>query len=843
MRCVFTHLTARFETAQVIEMFILPFIAALIASGLCAYLRWGLRIWSLLTAAAIVVVGLLAAVPVALIVTLVIFAFVAVPLNLDGVRRRHITAPLLKMFSSVTPRLSDTETTALEAGTVGFEGELFSGMPDWPQLIRQPRPALSTEEQAFLGGPVDEVCQMVDEWQITHELGDLPPQIWEFIKANKFFGMIIPKRYGGLEFSALAHSAVLQKLASASSTLASTVAVPNSLGPAELLLHYGSDEQKSHFLPRLADGREIPCFALTGPHAGSDATSLPDYGIVCKGEHHGEEVLGIRLTFDKRYITLAPIASLVGLAFRMYDPDKLLGDTEDLGITLALIPRETQGLQIGRRHLPLNIPFQNGPIHGKDVFVPMSTLIGGPHMAGQGWRMLVECLSVGRAISLPSNAAGGSKAAAAATGAYARIRKQFGLSIGRFEGVEEALARIGGYTYATSALTLATAAAVDRGEKPAVPSAIAKYHATEWGREVARDAMDVHGGKGVQLGPTNYLGRGWQGVPIAITVEGANIMTRSLMIFGQGAIRCHPYVLREMHALAIEDRCERLQVFDKALFGHIGFGLSNAVRSLVLGLTFASFGRVPGDACTRRYYRKLNRYSAALALCADVAMGVLGGKLKLKETLSARLGDVLSYLYIASAMLKRYEDEGRPESDRPLLAWAFHACIWRMQMALDGMIRNFPVRPVGWLLRVLVFPFGRREVPPSDRLGHRVAAVLTAPNEARERLLTWAFLSATPNNSIGRMNALLPEVIAAEPVERKFLKALKSGQIDAHDYDAQLKQAEALGVLTTAEREQLTHLREATAEFINVDDFDPSELRAEVIRDGKDAKPQRAEAA
>ncbi|HET6586481.1 MAG TPA: acyl-CoA dehydrogenase, partial [Oleiagrimonas sp.] len=687
-------------------MFILPFIAALIVSGICAWFRTNLRVWTVVTAVAIVVVGLVCQAPIAWIVTLIVFAIIALPLNLDGLRRQYISAPLLKMFARVTPKLSDTEQTALEAGTVGFEGELFSGKPDWHALMAQPVPHLSAEEQAFMDGPVEELCAMIDDWQITHELGDLSEEVWDFIKQNKFFGMIIPKKYGGLQFSALAHSAVLQKLASRSMTVASTVAVPNSLGPAELLLHYGSDEQKDYFLPRLADGREIPCFALTGPTAGSDATSIPDYGIVCKGEWQGASVLGVRLTFDKRYITLAPIATLVGLAFRMYDPEHLLGDVEDMGITLAMLPRDTEGLEIGRRHLPLNNPFQNGPLHGKDVFVPLSTLIGGPDMAGHGWRMLVECLSVGRAISLPSNAVGGAKMCVAATGAYARLRKQFGLAIGRFEGVEEALARIGGHTYAATALSRATAAAVDRGEKPAVPSAIAKYHATEWGRMVASDAMDVHGGKGVQLGPSNYLGRGWQGVPVGITVEGANIMTRSLMIFGQGAIRCHPYVLKEMQALTMTDPREQLRAFDKALFGHVGFGISNAVRSLVLGLTFAKVGKVPGDDYTRRYYRKLNRYSAALALCADVAMGVLGGKLKFKEKLSARLGDVLSHLYTASAMLKRYEDQGRLESDRPLLAWAFHNSVWEMQMALDGVIRNFPVRPVAWLLHTLVFPFG-----------------------------------------------------------------------------------------------------------------------------------------
>ncbi|MGC1550870.1 MAG: acyl-CoA dehydrogenase, partial [Rhodanobacter sp.] len=545
---------------------LLTLLAALIATGACAYHRSSLRTWAIVATVTTFIVGLIVGAPWTMVILLVIELAIAVPLLMINFRRRQISAPLLKLFAKVTPKLSDTEQTALEAGTVGFEGELFSGKPDWSQLLKQPKPMLSVEEQAFLDGPVEELCGMIDDWQITHELADLPPDIWAYIKKHKFFGMIIPKQYGGLQFSALAHSAVLQKLSTMSATVASTVAVPNSLGPAELLLHYGSDEQKNFYLPRLAVGEEIPCFALTGPYAGSDATSIPDYGIVCKQMVDGVETLGIKLTFDKRYITLAPVATVIGLAFRMYDPEHLLGDKDDLGITLALLPRSTPGLEVGRRHFPLNIPFQNGPVHGKNVFAPLSTLIGGPHMAGHGWRMLVECLSVGRAISLPSNATGAMRGSAAATGAYARMRKQFGLAIARFEGVEEALGRIGGLTYATTALSRATAAAVDRGEKPAVPSAIAKYHATEWARQIASDTMDVHGGKAVQLGPKNYAGRGWSSVPIAITVEGANIMTRSLMIFGQGAIRCHPYVLKEMQALSIADYGDRLKTFDRALF-------------------------------------------------------------------------------------------------------------------------------------------------------------------------------------------------------------------------------------------------------------------------------------
>ena len=804
-----------------------PLLAALIASLTCAYFRVGLRTWTIAGFAALIAIGVLAGSHwLATASTAIVFGLIAAPLNFDDFRRRKITAPLLAVYQKITPQLSATERVALEAGTVGFEGELFSGKPNWSVLLKQPKPELSVEEQAFLDGPVEELCRMSDEWQITHELADLTPEIWEFVKKKKFFGMIIPKAYGGLEFSALGQSAVLQKLMGISGSLSSTVGVPNSLGPGELLLHYGTKEQREYYLPRLADGREIPCFALTGPFAGSDATSIPDYGIVCQGDWHGVQVLGVRLTFDKRYITLAPVASLIGLAFQMHDPDHLLGDVEHIGITLALIPRETKGLEIGRRHFPLNAAFQNGPLRGKDIFIPLSQLIGGAEMAGQGWRMLVECLSVGRAITLPSNASGGVKMGAIATGAYARIRKQFGMAIGRFEGIEEALARIGGYTYAITALSKATAAAVDRGEKPAVPSAIAKYHATELGREVAKDVMDVHGGKGVQLGPNNYAGRSWQTAPIAITVEGANIMTRSLMIFGQGAIRCHPHVLKEMQAAQIADYATRLRAFDRELFAHIGFAISNAARSFVLGFTFAKIGSAPGDKYTKRYYRKLNRYAAALALVADTSMLLLGGKLKFKEKLSARLGDVLSNLYIASAMLKRYEDQGRPVADQPLLAWAFHDCAYRMQNALDGVLRNFPIRPAAWVLYMFVFPFGRREVPPSDRLGHRVAAILCAPNDARDRLAEWAFLTPSPNNVVGRMNALLPDVIAAEPVERKFLKALKSGALKSLDAAAQLNEAEQIGAITSEERKLLERVRAATFEFISVDDFDPAELAA-----------------
>ncbi len=803
-----------------------PFLILLLVGLVSAYHRLPLLVWVLLSAASLALGAWLGANVTATIVAAALLALIALPLLIPAIRLPWITKPLLDFYTKILPPLSDTERTALEAGTVGFEGELFSGRPKWKALLSQPKPELTAEEKAFLDGPCEELCKMVNDWEITHVRADLPPEIWEFVKKNKFFGMIIPKEYGGLGFSALANHKVIQKLASVSSTLSSTVGVPNSLGPGELLMHYGTQEQKDHYLPRLADGREVPCFGLTGPFAGSDATSIPDYGIVCKQNWNGANVIGIRLNFEKRYITLAPVATLIGLAFRMYDPEGLIGDKKDLGISLALIPHDTPGVDVGRRHFPLNVPFQNGPIHGKDVFVPLSALIGGEDYAGKGWQMLVEVLSIGRSITLPSTSSGSAKMAAVVTGAYARIRKQFGLSVGRFEGVEEALARIAGNAYAISALSQATAAAVARGENPAVPSTIAKYHCTTMGREVVQDAMDIHGGKGIILGPRNYMGRNWQGAPISITVEGANIMTRSLMIFGQGAILCHPWVLKEMKAATLADPAQRLKEFDRNLFGHIGFAISNAVRSFWFGLTFARIGNAPGDAYTRRYFRKLNRYSAALALIADTSMLLLGGKLKFKEKLSARLGDVLSQLYIASSLLKRYHDEGAPASDQPLLAWAFHDAVHKIEVAFSGALRNFPIRPVGWLLWALVFPHGRRAQAPSDRLGHRAAALLMSPSDARDRLADGVFLTPCENNPAGRINSYLPKVILAEPVERKFWKALKNSDIEALDFPAQLEEGVKEGWITAEERRQLEELRVMTLDAISVDDFDPAELAA-----------------
>ena len=751
-------------------------------------------------------------------------------LSVGGFRRRYLTKPFLMIYRRMLPAMSDTEREALEAGTVWWDGEIFTGRPDWSKLLSAKPPRLSDEEQAFIDGPCEELCRMLDEWDITHRRADLPPHVWDFLKKKGFFAMIIPKKYGGLGFSAYAHSCVLVKLASKSATTSSTVAVPNSLGPAELLLHYGTEAQKDHYLPRLARGEEVPCFALTGPRAGSDAASIPDTGVVCRGIYEGREVVGIRLNFSKRYITLAPVATVIGLAFRLYDPDRLLGGQKtDLGITCALIPRGTPGVVIGRRHFPLNVPFQNGPLSGKDVFVPVDAIIGGPKMAGQGWRMLVEQLSVGRCISLPSNSAGGSKAATYASAAYARIRKQFGQSVGRFEGVEAALTRMAGATYIVDAARSVTTGAIDGGEKPSVPAAMLKYHCTELGRRVANDAMDVHGGKGICLGPRNYLGRGYQVVPVAITVEGANILTRSLMILGQGAIRCHPYVLKEMNAAKLKDKAKSLREFDAALFGHVGYTLSNAARSFVMAATLARFSRTPEDGPTRRYYQHINKFSAQFAFATDMAMLTLGGYLKQKEHLSARLGDVLSALYMASMVLKHYENQGRPETDLPLVEWSCRTLLYEAQEQLHGFLRNFPNRWVGGLMRLVIFPRGRTYFAPSDRLGRRIVEPLMVPSETRERLCDGIYKTIEAGSPLGLLQEALVLSVSAEPLEKRLrVEGVKTGRITALDLPGQIEQGAALGLLTPAEAQLLRDYDRKVMDIVNVDDFAAEELMAGV---------------
>jgi acyl-CoA dehydrogenase len=744
-------------------------------------------------------------------------------LNIRPLRKALISRPFLKAYMRLLPSMSQTEKEALDAGTVWWDGELFTGKPKFEKLLASKAPQLTAEEQAFIDGPCEELCRMYDDWDITHRRADMPPKVWDYLKSKGFFAMIIPKKYGGLEFSAYAHSCVLVKLASRAGLLAATTAVPNSLGPAELLNHYGTEEQKNHYLPRLARGEEVPCFALTGPRAGSDAAALPDTGIVCKGQWQGKEIVGLRLNFNKRYITLAPIATVVGLAFRMFDPDKLLGGNTDLGITCALIPRDTPGMSIGRRHFPLNVPFQNGPLSGKDVFVPLDTIIGGTKMAGQGWRMLVEQLSVGRCISLPSNTTGGAKLGVFASGAYARIRRQFNMPVGKFEGVEAVLARMVGYTYTMDAARSVTAGAIDGGEKPSVPSAMLKYHVTEMGRQVASDAMDVHGGKGIQLGPRNYLGRNYQVVPVAITVEGANILTRSLIIFGQGAIRCHPFVLREMNAA----RTKNVDEFDSALFGHIGFSISNAVRSFVMALTHARFTSVPDVGETKRYYQHIVRFSASFAFAVDVAMLTLGGYLKKKENLSARLGDVLSSMYLASMVLKHHENQGRPAEDLPIVEWACRNQLYRAQEQLHDFLRNFPNRFLGAVLRILIFPGGRSYFAPSDRLGRQLADAVLNATDVRDRLCKYVYRTLDPGNPLGLLQEALVMAQTAEPIEKRIrVEGVKTGKITALDVPGQIAQARELGIISDTEAASLRDYDRKVMELLSVDDFETHEMAA-----------------
>lgn len=798
----------------------LALTVTLIAVGCAALLFLRAPLWSftLFVALTLSAYAQWALLPALALATL--FVPPAFTLHYPPLRRRLISAAVLRQFRAILPSMSSTEREALEAGTVGWDGELFSGRPRWQTLLAYPRPQLSAEEQRYLDGPTEQLCALIDDWQITERLHDLPEVVWDFLKHNGFFGLIIPRRYGGLDFSALAHSAIVLKIASRSISAAVTAMVPNSLGPAKLLLHYGTEAQKDYYLPRLARGEEVPCFALTSPEAGSDAAAMTDFGVVCKGEFGGaSEVLGVRLNWDKRYITLGPVATVLGLAFKLYDPDHLLGEKSDLGITLALIPTDTPGVTIGNRHFPLSHAFQNGPNSGHDVFIPLAWIIGGVARAGQGWRMLMECLADGRAISLPALSVGAGKLACRATGAYARVRTQFHQPIGRFEGVEEALAHIAGFTYQMDAARLLTTTALDQGEKPAVISAIVKYHLTERMRCIVNDAMDIHGGSGICLGPRNILGRVYQAVPISITVEGANILTRSLIIFGQGAMRCHPYVLREMQAAQITDDKVALRDFDRALFGHIGFTLSNALRSLVLGCTGARLAAAPLQGAAHRYLQQASRMSAAFALLADFAMLLLGGTLKRRERLSARFADVLSNLYLLSATVKRFHEDGSPLQDEALLHWACQHALFAMQQGLDDILRNFPNRWLAALLRMLIFPLGRRCRKPGDALDHALASLLLAPGVARDRLSEGIYLPTDPNDALARLETALQKVVAVEPVEQKLRRARSHSESAPPDADKMLDHAIEAGIITAADAAQWRSAAAARKDALQVDDF------------------------
>jgi len=744
-----------------------------------------------------------------------VFAAAVIVLGIPALRLRLVSNPLMRRFQRMMPAMSDTEREALEAGSIWWEADLFNGQPDWSKLLSYRAPLLSEAEQAFMNGPVNELCRIIDDWNITEQLHDLPQPVWDFMKQQHFFGMIIPREYGGLEFSAHAHSSVVMKLATRSITAAVTVMVPNSLGPAQLLLHYGTEEQKRHYLPRLARGDEIPCFALTGPEAGSDAASMPDRGVVCRERFEDEEQLGIRLNWEKRYITLGPVATVLGLAFKLYDPDHLLGSHDELGITLALIPTSTPGIEIGARHFPLNQAFMNGPNRGHNVFIPMRWVIGGQARIGQGWRMLMECLADGRSISLPALSTGAGKLASRATGAYAAVRTQFKMPIGKFEGVAEALGRIAGNSYAMDAARGLTTLAVDCGEKPALASAIVKYHLTERMRRVIDDAMDVHGGRGICMGPRNYLGRVYQAIPISITVEGANILTRSLIIFGQGAIRCHRHLLNEMLAAQNDD----VAAFDTAVRGHARLLLGNLARALFHGMTASRWAEAPVKEEEAVYYRELSRMSAVLAVSSEAALVTLGGALKRRESLSARLGDVLSCLYIASAALKRFADQGRQPADRPLLGWVVHDALYRIQQSLFEVYDNFPTPWLGRMLRWALFPYGAVYRPPADTLVQRAADTILTCGEARERLTDGVYLPDDASEALAQLESALEAVTAAQPVLSQLRNAIRDGQLAQGGAEQGLMEAIAAGVISEHEASLVSAAVAARRRVIEVDEF------------------------
>jgi len=754
-----------------------------------------------------------------------VFLICMIPLHVDELRLKWLTEPLFRHMKRALPPMSETERSAMEAGSVWWDAELFQGNPDWEKLLNTPAPVLTEKEDAFLGGPVEELCGLLDDWDITHKRNDLSPEMWSFIKSNRFFGMIIPEAYGGLGFSAYAHSQVIQKLASRSVTGTVTVMVPNSLGPAELLMNYGTDKQKKHYLPRLASGEEIPCFALTGPEAGSDAGAIPDRGIVCKGEYQGKKVLGFRVNWEKRYITLGPVATLLGLAFHAYDPDHLLGESDDLGITCALVPTDAEGVKIGRRHNPLDSAFQNGPNSGKDVFVPFEWIIGGQEQIGNGWRMLVERLAVGRGISLPSMSCGGGKLASLTTGAYARVRKQFHLPIGKFEGVEEAMARIGGLTYLMDSARTLTLSALDQGERPSVVTAIVKYYLTEGMRQVINDAMDVHGGRGICLGPSNYLGQIYQTIPVGITVEGANILTRTLIIFGQGAMRCHPFVMDEMNAMLEEDEDAGVRKFDELLLGHLAYVTANSARSLIYGVSLSRLASSPVSGAVAGYYRELSRFSASFSMMADLSLLVLGGALKRKEKLSGRFADALGYMYLCSATLKRFEDDGRPDADLSFVHWSCQLALYRVQEALHGVVRNFPIRPIGWMLQLLAFPIGRQLHMPSDSLGHQVAKALMKNDETRERLVDGLYLPNDQNDIIGRLVHASELTVKSDLIEKR-IRAEGYGYQPHEDYSEWLKGLVVESVITKEEKTLMEQSHRAMLSVIMVDDFPAGRKRS-----------------
>ena len=745
-------------------------------------------------------------------------------LSIEAVRKPVLMRPVYGAVKSILPRVSRTEQEALDAGTVGWDAELFSGRPDWSKLEAIRPLTLTPEEQAFLDNQTETACAMIDDWDIRHNRADLSPELWQYLKDEGFLGMLIGKEHGGLGFSAQAQSMIVSKIASRSVATGITVMVPNSLGPGELLEKYGTSEQKDKYLSRLARGREVPCFALTGVHSGSDAGAMRDIGVVTRGMHNGEEVLGVRLSFDKRYITLAPIATLVGLAFLLKDPDNLLGRGTDIGITLALVPRDHPGVEIGRRHYPARQAFMNGPVRGRDVFIPMDFLIGGPAYAGQGWRMLMECLSTGRAISLPAIGSISIKQALRTTSAYARVRRQFGIPVGIMEGVAEPLGEMVKRAYTFEAARRLTASMVDEGQRPAVIAGLLKYTTTEAMRDSMDDAFDIHGGRAIQDGPGNYLFGAYMALPVAITVEGANILTRTLMTFAQGVLRAHPYLLKEVQAAQNKNQREGLDQFDVAFGGHTKFMLRNIAASFLHGISNGAFIAAPNNGPMAHWYQKLHRYSQDFALVADWTTVVLGGALKRKQKLSGRMADILSDLYMMSAVLRRFEDEGRIAEDKELVDAILADRVAALESSFGEVFDNFPNPFFANAMRFLCFPLGRRAKRSSDRVNYRFVRAVLRPGAFRDRLTTGVYVSMDPDDVTGVLEDALVKVTEAEEIEARFVKASRKGVIERRlDRDAIADAVEA-GVLNENEAGIMRAADEATERAVKVDDFAEDEL-------------------
>lgn len=743
------------------------------------------------------------------------YTAIAFLFNIKPIRRNLLSAPIMKLMDVLNflPTISETEQTAIDAGTVWVDGELFSGKPNFKRILEESYPELTKDEQDFLDTQVEALCGMVNDWDVFAKK-DFSEKAWDYMRKEGFFGLIVPKKFGGHEFSATAHSAIVAKLASRCGPLATTVMVPNSLGPAELLMHYGTDKQKEYYLPRLAAGVEMPCFALTEPNAGSDAGGMTSSGTVFKAED-GE--LYLRLNWNKRYITLAAISTVVGLAFKLNDPENLLGKGEDLGITCALIPSSTQGVVLGKRHDPLGVPFYNCPTHGHDVIVPINAIIGGKEGAGNGWRMLMESLAVGRGISLPAQGLGGAKLATRVVGAYAMIRKQFGLNIGKFEGIEEPMARIGGYTYLMEAARKYTTGGLDKGAKPAVVTAIAKYNFTELTREIINDGMDIVGGAGISRGPRNIFANGYVSLPIAITVEGANILTRTLMIFGQGAIRCHPYALNEINALNSGD----VKAFDENFWAHIGHVGRNKARSFMLGITRGRLASSPVGGPAAKYFRKLAWSSATFAFLADIALGSYGGALKMKEKIAGRYADILSHMYLATATLKRFEAEGRRKEDEAFFKWSMDYIFYRIQQSFEGIFKEIQVPGLSWGFRIAgvwsrLNPIGTY---PSDMLGHQVASAMQNVGEQRDRMTDGIYIPSDPEEAVGRYENALSLISETAPVYKKMYIAMKKRELPKGTMEELIDPALEKGIITKEEAE-LAHKAEAARnDAVQVDEF------------------------